>query len=77
MHDHRNSSSKSSAASASPADLTSGITPTTAHSVAVTFNVIVPLHHWLWDDKTNIYLRFGDGKLGAWKQDVGVFEIKE
>ena len=59
------------------ASVISGITPTTAHSVAVTFHVIVPLHHWLWDQSTSIYLRFGDSRLGGWEQDVGVFEIKE
>ena len=43
------------------------------HSVAVTFNVIVPLEHWLWDEHSEVFLRFSDPKLGSWKHDIGAF----
>ena len=52
-----------------------GIHKNCEHSVAVTFNVIIPLNYWLWDDRTQVNLRFGDPRLGGWKNDVGTFSV--
>ena len=45
-----------------------------ANSIAVTFNVIVPQMFWLWDEKTEMHLRFGDRRLGSFGVDVGTFK---
>lgn len=52
----------------------SGIHETADRAVAVTFNVIVPLNFWLWDNRSKIFLRFGDDRLGKWN-DVGQFQL--
>jgi hypothetical protein len=48
--------------------------------IAINFNIIVPMQHWLWDkgdENCRIALRFGDLKLGFWKEDVGKFTLHE
>ena len=45
------------------------------NAVAVTFKVIVPKKSWQWDKNSKIYLRFGDHRLGNWKENIEGFEI--
>lgn len=52
-----------------------GLNPTHEHFVAVTFNVILPVKYWLWDETFSLSLRFGHSKLGNWKKDVGEFTV--
>jgi hypothetical protein len=40
--------------------------------VTIQFNVVLPLKAWKWKDGiSNVFLRFGNPKLGGWKYDVG------
>ena len=45
-------------------------------TLAVTFNVIVPIQYWGFDDKSKVRLRFGPSQLGSWSNDAGNFTIK-
>ena len=55
-------------------DAFSGTHDSDDHAVAVTFKVIVPKMFWLWDENSKIYLRFGDPRLGNWKENIGGFD---
>ena len=51
-----------------------GLLDTSEHAVTVSFNVIVPLSYWLWNEKSKLSLRFGK-QLGNWSMDVGDFVL--
>ena len=52
-----------------------GINPAHRRCIDVTFNVILPVKHWLWDDTCTLSLRFGHKKLGDWDMNVGKFTL--
>ena len=52
-------------------DIPYGFKPSDEKSMMVIFHAIVPLDIWEWNDKSEIYLRFGDPQFGNWKFDAG------
>ena len=59
-----------------PSYSTTGIHSSIKNSMAITFNVIIPLE--LWDLKksgSRVCLRFGHTMLGNWECDIGDFSI--
>ncbi len=42
-------------------------------TVNIVFHAIIPKLFWEWDEKSFVSLRFGNPKLGGWK-DIGTFK---
>ena len=37
----------------------------------VVFHALLPTGPWMWDDQSEVYIRFGDSALGKWEHDFG------
>ena len=42
---------------------------------SVFFHAIIPVSLWLFDETSEVYIRFGSDKLGDWNCDVGPMRI--
>ena len=52
----------------------SGIHESCEEAISINFNVIIPKQLWEWNKKCQIFLRFGNLRLGLWGMNVGKFE---
>ena len=39
--------------------------------MCIMFKVIIPTQLWGWDEKSEVYMRFGQDFLGKWEYDFG------
>ena len=40
-------------------------------AVTVTFHALLPMQLWKWDERSEVYIRFGTSGLGLWECDCG------
>ena len=64
-------------------DIPRGFKVNPKDAVTVTFHALLPMQLWKWDERSEVYIRFGSDKLGLWECDCGpmqtvrlVYQIK-
>ena len=64
-------------------DIPRGFKVNSEDAVTVTFHALLPMQLWKWDERSEVYIRFGSDKLGLWEYDCGpmqtvrlVYQIK-